>query len=711
VIDRELDRQLLAADIARLRQQIAHHDHRYFALADPEISDLQYDQMLAELTRLEQLAPELITPDSPSQRVGEQPVDSLPQVTHRVPMLSIDNTYQPQELRAYAKRIERLLPDEPIEWVVELKVDGVAASAIYIDRRLHQGVTRGNGLVGDDVSHNLRHVQGLPEQLPDTAPAGWLEIRGEVYMTNHDLVQLNERRVAEGQPVFKNTRNVAAGTLRLLDPRISRQRRLRFFAHSLGHCEPWQTDSHTEFLSQLPEWGIPPVPGVVCLPDIEAVIAHCHQTLDHLHALDFEVDGMVIKVNSHDQRRRLGNTSKSPRWLIAYKIEKYEAVTRVRDIQLQVGKSGTVTPVGLLESVPLAGTTVSRCSLHNADEIARKDIRIGDWVVVEKAGKIIPHIVRVERHRRPEGTVAYTFPEQCPVCDSPLTRDTGGVYIRCANPNCTAQFRQRLKHFAARDCMDIDGLGSKLIDQLVESGLVTRLADLYRLSPESLAELPRMGTKSADNLLTAIDRSKQRGLARLLNSLSIRHVGKRVAKLLAEAFPSADQLRSASLDQLAQVHEIGPIIAESLHHWLHSPAGEQTLAELAECGLRLDQPPPNRPPPAPLQLGDSPDAPTGEPTDSELLPPPHAGLRPLGERPLANKTVVLTGQFPGYSRHELEQMVEQLGGRCSSSVSSQTDLVVAGEKAGSKLMRAEQLGIRVLDPAAFTQLLSGNLQP
>ncbi|MFN7731634.1 MAG: NAD-dependent DNA ligase LigA, partial [Pirellula sp.] len=602
--------------IEALREELRQHDHRYYVLAQPTISDLEYDRKLKELGDWESQFPHLITRDSPTQRLGDAPVEGLSQIAHRIPMLSIENTYTEQELRDFFARVRKLLPGESIQWVVELKVDGVAASIRYDDGVLTQAVTRGNGEVGDDITHNARTLRGLPSRLIGSSIPRSLEVRGEVYMTNSDLVRLNEQRAAVGEAEFKNPRNVTAGSIRLLDSKLCAERRLRFFCHGMGYCDGLAATNHMEFLENVRSLGIPTTPMVTCLDSEDAVIEHCNQLVENLHELDFEVDGLVIKVNALDQRETLGSTSKSPRWVIAYKIEKYEAVTRLLDIKTQVGKTGTVTPVGELEPVQLAGTTVSRASLHNIDEIERKDIRIGDWVVVEKAGKIIPHIVRVEKHRREGEPPVFQFPTQCPECGEPLSRDPSGVYIRCTSKQCPAQWRQRLRYFATRDCMDIEGLGDKLVNQLVDAQMVNSYAELYALSLERLMTLERMGKKSAENLLAGIEASKQRGLSRVLNAISIRHVGQRVAQVLARRFGDADRLMAATEAELSATDEIGPIIARSVYEFCQSEEGKLVFEQLRAAGVSL--------------------ATSAEDT-----------VNPAGA--LAGKTVVVTGSLQHYS--------------------------------------------------------------
>jgi len=669
--DPNVSLQEAASSIRELREQIRKHDNLYYVQAEPEISDLQYDRLLSELTDWEVRFPSLITPDSPTQKIGDRPVEGLAQVAHRIPMLSIENTYTEGELREFFQRVEKNLPGEPIEWVVELKVDGVAASIRYENGQLVAAITRGNGEVGDDVTHNARTIRGLPLQLQGAGIPKTLEVRGEVYMTNTDLVALNQQRAGIGEAEFKNPRNVTAGSIRLLDPKICAKRKLRFLCHGMGFCDGLQVRTHMEFLQKVGQLGVPSTPLVQCFQSTQEVVDHCNHLVENLHELDFEVDGLVIKVNSLEQRESLGSTSKSPRWVIAYKIEKYEAVTRLLAIKTQVGKTGTITPVAELEPVQLAGTTVSRASLHNFDEIRRKDVRVDDWVVVEKAGKIIPHIVRVEKHRRDRELPEFTFPEQCPECSERLVRDQAGVYIRCVSNQCPAQWRQRLRYFATRDCMDIEGLGDKLVNQLVDAQLVNSYADLYGLTLEQLMTLERMGKKSAENLLQGIQVSKQRGLSRVLNAITIRHVGQRVAMVLARRFGSAASLTTAELEELSNTEEIGPIIAKSVYEFCRSDEGKQVFEQLAHAGVSLET--------------------------SEEDSVDRSGV-------FANKTLVVTGTLEHYSRDEIERVIEKLGGKASGSISKKTDYLVAGQAAGSKLQKAEQLGVKILTEAEFREL-------
>lgn len=664
----------VTARLEQLRSEIRQHDHRYYVLANPIISDLEYDKLLNELKELEHQHPELVTADSPTQRIGDQPLSELTQVRHRMPMLSIDNTYTPEELKAFFDRTQKLLGTETIEWVIELKVDGVAASIVYENGVLTQAVTRGDGETGDDITHNVRTIRSLPLKLDGDNVPPRVEVRGEVYMLNSDLVKLNEQRAQEGLELFKNTRNVTAGTIRLLDPQICATRNLNFFCHGMGVCEGATWKTHVEFLEQVARWGIPTTPNYASKKDFNEVIEHCDAVIERLHEFDFEVDGIVIKVANFLQREKLGTTAKSPRWIIAYKFEKYEASTKLLKINVQVGKTGTITPVAELQPVELAGTTVSRASLHNSEEITRKDIREGDWVVVEKAGKIIPHIVRVEKHLRESELPEYPFPVECPSCTTKLIKDEGGVYIRCPNENCPEQLRQRLRFFASREAMDIEGLGEKLVEQLVQQGLIRSLGDVYRLTEEQVAALPRMGSKSAKNLIDGIQASKSRGLSAVLNAMSIRHVGQRVAQIIARKYLSLDKLCEASVEEISRVPEVGQVIAASVYKYLHSDAGQQLIADMKSVGVVLEQ--------------------TEEVSS--------------GQRRFEGMTIVVTGKLQRYSRDEIEKLIDREGGKPAGSVSKKTSFVVAGEDAGSKLEKAQQLGVKVITEDEFAAMVEGS---
>jgi DNA ligase (NAD+) len=664
-------------EVAHLRSELDRHNYLYYVEAQPEISDREYDRMMERLTALESQYPELVTPDSPTQRVGGQPLEGFATVRHVVPMLSIDNTYSYDELREWDARVRRgLNPGEPVRYVVELKVDGVAVSLRYEDCRLVQGATRGDGERGDDITSNLKTVHEIPLALRD-CPASLLEVRGEVYMTNSELLRLNELRRAAGEPLFANPRNSTAGSLKLLDPKLCGKRRLRFVSHGLGEYQGIDEASYYDLTQLIKGWGIPVSPHTARYDSIDEVIEHARRWNDLRNTLDFQTDGLVVKVDDLNQRERLGARSKSPRWTIAFKYEAEQAVTRLIGITVQVGKTGKLTPVAELEPVLLAGTTVRRASLHNADELERKDVRIGDAVVIQKAGEIIPQVVRVEVDARKGDETAYRFPTKCPSCGAPVERSAEEVDYYCSNPpgRCPDQLKEWIRWYAHRDAMDIDGLGEKLINQLADKGLVKSLADLYRLDAVTLADLERMGKKSADNLVKAIEASKTRTLDRLLTGLTIRHVGTRMAEIIAQRVQTLDKLRGMSLEELEAIPEVGPVVAESIHEYFQDPDHQKLLDELQAVGVA----------PQPLQ----PVASTGR------------------KLPFAGKTFVLTGTLPKRSRPEAEALIKQRGGKVTGSVSKMTTYVLAGEEAGSKLDKAKQLGIPVIDEAEFERMAEG----
>jgi len=664
----------IAKQIEELRREIERHNYLYYVEAAPEISDLEFDRLLKKLQELEAAHPELASPDSPTRKVGGQPIAGFKQVRHSVPMLSIDNTYNEADLREFDARIRRWLKGEQPRYIVEQKIDGVSVSLRYEEGRLTLGATRGDGQVGDDITHNVVTVRGVPLRLTPRKgrPPDVLEVRGEVYMTNSELARLNQLQKERGERLFANPRNATAGSLKLLDPKLCAERRLRFFAHSEGAVSGLEAASHAEFLDLVKALGVPVVPHSPPLGTIDEVLAFCESQLEARHNLDYETDGLVVKIDDFAQREELGATSKAPRWVIAYKVELWQTTTKIKDVTVQVGKTGVLTPVAELETVEIAGTRVSRVSLHNFMEIERKDIRLGDTVVVEKAGKIIPHVVRVVLEERSGGERKIPLPRTCPECGGEVQRDEGGVYLRCINPSCPAQLKERLRFFAQRGAMDIEGLGPALIDQLVDQGMVRSLADLYRLTVDQLAELERMGKKSAQNVIDGIAASKERGLARVLTGLAIRHVGERNARLLAEHFGDAGRLAAASAEEIAAIPGIGPVVAASVHDFFRSHAGRKLIAELADLGVKLSE---ARKP--------------AKPADGVL----------------AGKTIVVTGTLQNFGRKEVEELIHQLGGKATSSVSKKTDFVVAGTDAGSKLDKARQLGIRVLDEEEFLRLI------
>jgi len=660
-------------EIERLRDELNRHNYLYYVESRPEISDLEFDRLLKRLSELEHQHPEFDVPDSPTHKVGGAPIEGFQTVTHRLPMLSIDNVYDEAGVREFDVRIRKLIePGEHIDYVVEYKVDGVAVALIYEDGSLAQAVTRGDGRQGDDITHNARTLIGVPLKLRGKNHPRVIEVRGEALINNADFAHVRAAQAEAGEQPFANPRNATAGALKLLDPKLCARRRVRFFAHSAGFIDGDHFRTHSEFLEYVAGCGIPTTPRIKVLPGLEEALAYCQELMEQIHELEFEVDGFVIKVNDLEQRRRMGATSKNPRWLIAYKFERYEGVSRIEDISIQVGKTGALTPVAHLQPVEIAGTTVSRASLHNRDELARLGVKIGDWVVVEKAGKIIPHVVRVEEHRRDGSERDFHFPTTCPECHTRVEKDEGGVYVRCPNPNCPAQIRESLRFFASRAAMDIEGLGIKLIEQLIDSGLVKTFADIYRLKDrrEDLLKLERMGEKSIDNLLEGIEASRSRPLWRLLTGLNIRHVGARTAQILADEFGTLDEIARQTVEQLGAVLEIGPAIAQSVHEYFNSRFGKEIVAELRDLKLNF-----------------------GAPVTKKT-----AGL-------LEGKTIVVTGALQKFSRDAIKELIHNHGGKPAGSVSKQTDFVVAGEKAGSKLDKARELGIRVLSEDEFVKLV------
>lgn len=669
--------RVIRDEVDRLRAEIRRHDALYYREAAPEITDLEYDRLMRRLQDIETAYPELRLPDSPTEKVAGEPIAGFVTVEHRVPMLSIENAYNEAELAEFGNRVAKIIGPDPIEWLVEYKVDGVALSLIYEQGRLVRAVTRGDGRRGDDVTHNARTMRGVPIKLLGAYPEV-LEVRGETYIGNRDFVQLQAEMKQAGQEPLKNTRNAAAGAIKLLDPKLCAERKLRFFAHSVGSLEGATYQTHWQFLQAINEMGLRTVTKTAVKPSFEAALEYAHQLMDELHSLDFEVDGIVLKVNDLKLREQLGMTSKSPRWVIAYKWEKYEAETQVEEILISVGKTGTLTPVASLKPVEIAGTTVSRSSLHNRDEIERLDVQIGDWVIVEKAGKIIPHVVRVEQHKRDGSQVPFQFPTNCPECQTAVVKDEDGVYIRCPNPACPAQLREGVRYFASRAAMDIEGLGVKLIEQLTDANLIHSYSDIYRLKDHRarLIELERQGEKSIDNLLAGIEASKKQPLWRLLTALNLRHVGTRTAQQLAERFGTMHAIAAQTEEQLSEVDEVGPVIAKSVAAYFQSEFGQRIVAELTDLGLNM---------------GDAAAA--------------KAAAEARAAGPLVGKTLVVTGTLERFKREEITEMIQKHGGRASGSVSKKTSYLVAGADAGSKLAKAQELGVPILTEDQFLKLI------
>jgi len=677
-----------AKRIAELREQIRVHDRKYYEESRPAISDRDYDRLMQELIELEKENPDLLTPDSPTQRVGGDVQTELKPVRHAVPMMSIDNTYNEAEIRAFDERVRRLLNGEQPAYVLEPKIDGTSISLRYEEGRLVLAATRGRGNVGDDVTVNARTIKSVPLALQrdgSSKPPRILEVRGEVYMENEDFQRVNKEIKAEGEEPYANPRNLTSGTLRRLDPKIVAKRRLRFLAHGLGQVEPSPATSYWELTQLLRDWGLPLPKNVWRVKDIDAVIERLHEFEKIRPKLPYMTDGMVVKVDSLEQRDRLGATSKSPRWVVAYKYETEQQPTVLKNVRWQVGKGGNLTPVGTLEPVFIGGVTVTNVTLHNVDQIKRLDLHLGDTIVVERAGEVIPYVVEVVTDKRPRGAKPVEAPTKCPSCGAKVEKEEDTPYIRCQNPACPAQLKERLRWFCQRGQMDIEGLGDVLIDQLVESRLVSVFADLYQLKAEQIAGLTSeveqgekivtrtVGEKVAKKVVDNIERSREQPLERLLAGLGIRHVGNRVALVLATNFGSLDALAEASEEQLSGVNEIGPVIAKSVYDFFQSASGKKTAADLKKVGV--------------------------DPRTEVVKPEAAANL------PLAGKTIVVTGTLKHFKRDEIEALIIKNGGRAAGSVSKKTSFLLAGEEAGSKLDKAKQLGVPVISEAEFQRMI------
>ena len=664
----------LQQEIVDLRERIRHHEHRYFVLDSPEISDAEFDSLMQRLRDLEELNPSLITPQSPTQRVGGKPREGVTRVSHSAPLLSLDNAYTDGELREFDRRVRESSGRETVDYVAEMKLDGMSMSVIYQNGKLLRAVTRGDGTVGEDVTENARTIRSLllsiassareAAKLPDR-----FEVRGEVILEKKGFEHLNREREQQGLSQFANPRNAAAGSIRMLEPSIVAGRRLDYYAYALLANGRVPLAEHRQVLEMLADLGFKVNRNWRHCRDIEEAIAFCHEWESKRETLPHEIDGVVLKVNPVALQEELGATAKAPRWAVAYKFAARQAATTVRDIQVHVGRTGALTPVAILEPVPLGGVTVSRATLHNEDEIRRLGIRVGDRVLVERGGDVIPKVVRVLHDQEPESTREFVMPLQCPVCDGIVVREEGEAASRCVNVNCPAQLKESLLHFAARKAMDIDGLGEVLVEQLVDKGLLRSVADIYKLSKPTLVELERMGEKSAQNLLQEIAASKSRSLERLIFALGIRFVGERTATILADHFGSLDELAKAPAEDLETIFEVGPKVAASIYHYFREPRNMELMERLRKEGLRFTQ------------------------------------ERKARSASLAGKTFVLTGTLERWSREEAKKRIEQAGGRVTASVSKKTHYVVAGADPGSKIDKAKSLGVPVISEQKLEALL------
>lgn len=666
----------LTAEAAALRAELEEANHRYYVLDAPTLSDAEYDTKLRRLQAIEEAHPELRTPDSPTQRVGAPPSAQFAGVPHAVPMLSLQNAMNEAELREWDARLHRLLEldaGEPIEYIGELKIDGLGISLLYEEGALIRGATRGDGSTGEEVTHNLRTIRSVPLRLRGDVPhPARIEVRGEVYLSKREFARINDEREQAGQPLFMNPRNAAAGSLRQLDSRITAGRRLDFLAYTHGLLEGLEFERQSDYLAWLRGAGFRVSSEAKVLADVDAAVAYHAGWIVGRHTVEFDIDGVVIKVNQRALQARLGMVSRSPRWAVAYKLPAEQKETRVVDIEASVGRTGAVTPTAILETVILAGTRVSRASLHNQDEVDRKDVRIGDCVVVQKAGDIIPEVVWVVLEQRPAGLQPYRLPETCPVCGAPLVKPEGEAITRCPNRRgCPAQVQARLEHFVSRGAMDIDGVGENLLAQMIDAGLVADPSDLYRLTAEQLAALERMGERSAANVIAAIEASREPELDRLLFAFGIRHVGDTAARAIAQAFGSLEAIREADEGAFAQVRDVGPATARSLVDFFAEPANQALIDRLLSAGVRPKE-----------------------------VAAPAAGGR------LAGRTFVFTGGLQSMTRDAAGDEVRRRGGAVAGGVTRSVTHVVAGEKAGSKLDKATQLGLVVLTEDEFLALIA-----
>lgn len=671
----EFNQDDIQARAAWLRQTIEHHNYQYYVLDNPEIDDRQYDALIRELKALEEEHPELRTPDSPTQRVSGKPLELFETVRHQVPLLSLDNAYNAEELIEFDKRVKRALSsDAELEYVAELKIDGLTVALTYEQGLLIQGATRGNGEEGENVTVNVKTIKSIPLRLPSSlSRVTGLGVRGEVYIKKADFLALNEQRELREEPLFANPRNAAAGSLRQLDPQITAGRPLDAFFYDILFLEGGEAASQWDGFELMRSAKLKTNPHSKSCQGIDEVIAYCDYWTEHRGELPYEIDGIVVKVNSLQLQRQLGFTAKAPRSKIAFKFPAEQVETKILDIQVNIGRTGAVTPVAILDPVRVAGSTVSRATLHNEDNVKQKDIRVGDRVIIQKAGDVIPEVVRSLPEKRTGSERVFTMPTRCPECGSEVYREPGEAVARCIGATCPAQLRQGIIHFVSREAMDIEGLGEAIVVQLIDAGIIKDVADIYQLRYQDLLEQERFGAKSATNLLQAIEDSKKNDLSRLLFGLGIRHVGAGAARELASRYGSLDRLMQADYDELTAIATIGPKIAASVIKYFEEPHNRELIAKLKRLGVD------------PRESG------TGE------TPPT-----------LAEKTLVVTGTLESFSRTEAEEAIRRHGGKAASSVSKRTDFVVAGADPGSKLDKARSLGIKVIDEAEFKALLEGN---
>ncbi|MBU4562454.1 NAD-dependent DNA ligase LigA [bacterium] len=661
--------------IEELREKIRYHNYQYYVLDNPIVSDAEYDQLMKELIELEKKYPQYISPSSPTQRVGIEPVSEFVTVRHIAPMLSLANAFSPEELRAFDQRIKKLVPEQKLEYVVELKIDGLAVALVYENGIFIRGATRGDGVTGEEITSNLRTIKTIPLKLfgKDVPPR--IEVYGEVYMKKSDFKKLNNERMKKEESLFANPRNAAAGSVRQLDPRITAQRHLDTFIYRGTFVEGHKFNNHMEVLNYLKEIGFKVNPHIKLCQDIEEAINYSQQWIEKKEELDYEIDGMVIKVNSLRMRGELGSTTRSPRWAIAYKFPAQQTTTKVRNIIVQVGRTGALTPVAILDPVRISGSVVQRATLHNEDEIKRKDVRIGDIVLVQKAGEVIPEVVKVIKEKRTGKEKEFAIPSKCPVCGAKVFRLEGEVVSRCNSLSCSAQIKERIRHFASRDAIDIEGLGPAIIDQLVENGLIKNVSDLYFLERDDLISLERMAEKSTDNLLEAIEKSKKKSLANLIYGLGIRYVGVHTSEVITKYYSTLDKFEKARLEELIEINEIGPKIAESVILFFKEKENLAIIERLRGAGLNFGQ------------------------EEEEMR-------KEKGAQILAGKQFVLTGTLKDFTRTQIIEIISELGGRVTSSVSKKTNYVVVGEDPGSKYQKAQKIGVPIINEEEFKRIIN-----
>jgi DNA ligase (NAD+) len=658
-------------EIERLREGINYHNIRYYRDDSPEVSDAEYDQLMQRLKELEDAHPDLVTPDSPTQRVGAAPLEKFEKSTHLRPMFSLENAMSDEKALEFNDRVKRFLGKKgDIEYIAEPKIDGLAINLYYEKGRFVHGATRGDGAVGENVTQNLRTIRTLPMKIIDKNPPSRMEVRGEVYMSVKDFERMNRERERSGESIFANPRNAAAGSVRQLDPRITASRPLGILCYQLGTVEGKNFKTQQETLAQIKKWGFPVNDRIRLCADIKAAITFHHHLLDTREKLEYEVDGTVIKVNSLDMQSSLGEKSRSPRWALALKFPARQKSSKIKNIIVQVGRTGAITPIAELDPVEVGGVIVKRATLHNQDEIDRKDARIGDTVLVQRAGDVIPEVVKVIQEKRPKGARKYRLPEKCPVCGQKVVRPEGEAVTRCININCPAQIKESIKHFVSRNAMDIDGLGEKIVEQLYEQGLVKAIPDIYRLKKDQLIPLERMADKSAQNLINAIEASKNPTLPRFLYALGIRHVGEHMARVLAGAFGDIEALENAKEDELLELDEVGPEVAKSTRQFFNNPENKRAIKELHKLGVNIRK-------------------------EKQIV-----------SSALSGKTFVLTGGLDTMTREGAKAAIARAGGRVSSSVSTKTDFVVVGKDPGSKLTKAREMGVKTISEDEFKRLLN-----